>query len=123
MGRDVATVTATIPPQLAALISMPSTSGGVLRPKWESAARRSTCSRSFYALDVGRGVATRDIACAQHIQAGNVSMPSTSGGVLRRVAQDVTNPVRDRFYALDVGRGVATAGSSSPRVGRSHAAV
>src|SRR6266536_3953371 len=72
-------------------VSMPSVSGGALRrPHAEDADRQPTSS--FYALGVGRGVATR-LRFRQQAFDGN------------------------RFYALGVGRGVATSttdGSPSP---------
>jgi len=63
------------------LVSMPSTSGGVLRPDLDLQ-RRSSHAIRFYALDVGRGVATRILLWILLVCLG--------------------------FYALDVGRGVAT---------------
>src|SRR6266536_3502044 len=93
---------------------MPSTSGGALRRHLVQHVRRPRPGR-FYALDVGRGVATA-LERARSRGFTYVSMPSMSGGALRR---EHTFPwvlrALDRFYALDVGRGVATGRSTATR--------
>ncbi len=70
-----------------AQVSMPSRSGEALQPASAPATRPS--SRSFYALKVGRGVAT--MTCPR----------------------STAPPSPQSFYALKVGRGVATVGTSS----------
>ena len=111
-------------------VSMPSMSGGALRPRRRQQAARS--GTGFYALDVGRGFATRQ-PVRLSIERAAVSMPSMSGGALRRVdplrvrrhakvsmpsmsggalrhRPHLVSPCarNPRFYALDVGRGFAT---------------
>ena len=59
------------------------------------------------------GLCDRD-AQRRHAQTRRVSMPSMSGGALRRLAdQRLEQPKPSGFYALDVGRGFATATRSS----------
>ena len=115
---------------------MPSTSGGVLR---HSTRRHEPTARGigFYALNVGRGIATGHDGDGTCRARASVSMPSMSGGVLRPVGvsalDDEWTQTRflcpqcragycDRmqsrfvdglyhqhcFYALNVGRGIAT---------------
>src|SRR6266545_997065 len=81
---------------------MPSMSGWVLRV---DLARESFDHLSFYALDVGLGVARGSpLACRT---LALVSMPSMSGWVLRG-ARSRSSAGSSGFYALDVGLGVAS---------------
>src|ERR1022692_3706197 len=106
---------------------MPSMSGGALRQQVLASGR---LGQRFYALDVGRGFATANSTAGTggystflcpRCRAGlcdnrfwravgwvNVSMPSMSGGALRRRILPLEPAATVRFYALDVGRGFAT---------------
>src|ERR1022692_4648825 len=109
------------------LLSMPSMSGGALRHSISDTV--SSTPNRFYALDVGRGFATTGSGersagstfLCPRCRAGlcdnrfwravgwvNVSMPSMSGGALRRRILPLEPAATVRFYALDVGRGFAT---------------
>jgi hypothetical protein len=118
-------------PRLHQDVSMPSTSGGVLRPSRESLSCNPFLP-CFYALDVGRGIATAQAKSASELQGcfyaldvgRGIATPLATGPRLRssfyaldvgRVLRPATGfrrlcrPLQEcRFYALDVGRGIAT---------------
>ena len=115
-------------------VSMPSVSGGGLRPPAEQVCdltvnvkflcprcRAGVCdfpvSRPRQVVDLGflcprcrAGVCDRRWAMSSSSLLGTVSMPSVSGGGLRRqLAPSASRPLeRQGFYALGVGRGFAT---------------
>src|SRR6266536_1478305 len=86
---------------------MPSTSGGALRPPLFSSSVDAS-EHCFYALDVGRGVATVPYGAQPNTRTlPRFLCPRRRAGrcdmTPRRFARFAVS-----FYALDVGRGVAT---------------